>query len=144
MVFTKDSLIHIEDKVAICAEVFRVLCPGGLFMASDWMRSDGPVSDVLQRYIDLEDLGFGMGGQEDYHRALEAAGFAEIRFTDRNAWYRQLARDEHKLLSVDAYDRLVEIAGKEMADHEVMIWEAMIEALDAGDLRPTHWYAQKP
>ena len=49
-----------------------------------------------------------------------------------------------KLLSVDGYDRLVEIAGKEMADHEVMIWEAMIEALDAGDLRPTHWYAQKP
>jgi len=144
VVFTKDSLIHIEDKNAICSEVFRVLRSGGLFLASDWMRSDGPVSDILQRYIDLEDLGFGMGGQGDYKRALEAAGFDSIRFTDRNAWYRRIARDELRLLSVDAYDRLVEIAGKEMADHEVMIWEAMIEALDAGDLRPTHWYAEKP
>ena len=33
VVFTKDSLIHIEDKVAICGEVFRVLRSGGLFLA---------------------------------------------------------------------------------------------------------------
>ena len=144
VVFTKDSLIHIEDKSAICSEVFRVLNSGGVFLASDWMRSDRPISPVLQRYIDLEDLGFGMGGQSDYRVALASAGFVDTRFRDRNEWYRQLARDEHQRLAQDEYQRLVEIAGREMADHEVMIWEAMIDALDAGDLRPTHWYARKP
>ena len=44
----------------------------------------------------------------------------------------------------DEVAAVIEIAGREVADHEVMIWEAMIDALDAGDLRPTHWYARKP
>ena len=39
IVFSKDSLIHIEDKPALYREVLRVLRPGGLFAASDWLRS---------------------------------------------------------------------------------------------------------
>jgi SAM-dependent methyltransferase len=48
VVFSKDALIHIPDKAAICGEILRVLRPGGMLAASDWMRGAGPVSPRLQ------------------------------------------------------------------------------------------------
>ena len=143
VVFSKDSLIHIEDKLSICAEVFRVLKPGGVFIASDWMRGNGPVSEELQTYIDLEDLGFGMGSLDDYQNALENSGFASTRFVDRNAWYTREARREHQRLSGELYNRLVATVGQELTDHEINTWKAMRKVLEKGDLRPTHWRAVK-
>ena len=144
IVFSKDSLIHIEDKHSICEQVFRVLKPGGYFIASDWMKGEGEISEELKRYIELEDLGFGMGNQNDYRNALVNCGFTDISFTDRNQWYREVAKKEHQYLSGDLYDQLVSIAGKKMADHEIQIWEAMVVVLERGELRPTHWHACKP
>src|SRR5687767_4141154 len=34
-VFSKDAMVHIEDKDGLFAEVVRVLRPGGMFIASD-------------------------------------------------------------------------------------------------------------
>lgn len=144
IVFTKDSLIHIKDKTAICQEVYRVLRDGGEFIASDWMCSEDPITPEMQRYIELEELGFGMGNQRQYYDALFAAGFQEIQFTDRNAWYRDLAREEHSLLAGELYDELVADVGRDFTDHNVEIWAAMCVVLDRGELRPTHWAAKKP
>jgi len=80
VVFSKDSIIHIPDKEALAAEVFRVLRPGGWFAASDWLIShDGPPSPEMARYIALEDLDFAMASPERYHHALVAAGFKTCR-----------------------------------------------------------------
>ena len=144
VVFTKDSLIHIEDKHAICSEVFRVLRSGGTFIASDWMSGDGPVSPELQRYIDLEDIGFGMAGQTKYRDALVSAGFSGIRFIDRNDWYRELARDELSRLRGELFEPLSEKVGRDYTEHTIETWSAMCVVLDRGELRPTHWHATKP
>jgi len=144
VVFSKDSLIHIPDKLAICREILRVLRPGGVFAASDWLRSDEPISPQLQYYIDVEALGFGMGTAEDYRRALVGAGFLEVRLTDRNVWYRAIAHEEHAALSGPLYARLVERVGEEFTRHEIEVWRALTVVLDSGELRPTHLRARKP
>ena len=80
VVFSKDALIHIEDKHALFAEVFRVLRPGGLFVASDWMRRDeekpGPVA---QHWLDIVGLTFGMHSPPFYLDALEKAALPMSR-----------------------------------------------------------------
>ena len=49
MVFSKDSLVHISDERALMAEVFRVLKPGGGFVASDWLIGhDGTPSAAMR------------------------------------------------------------------------------------------------
>ena len=144
VVFTKDSLIHIEDKQLISDEVFRVLKPEGRFLASDWMCVQGALSREMEHYIELEDLGFGMGHQREYAEAMEKSGFSGIRFRDRNEWYRPIAREEVRRLSGELYDQLVSRVGKELVDHEIRVWEALVVVLERGELRPTHWGASKP
>lgn len=49
VVFSKDALLHVPDKDALFAEVFRVLKPGGVFAASNWMIShDGEPSPEMK------------------------------------------------------------------------------------------------
>lgn len=145
IVFSKDAMIHISDKEALFAEVFRVLAPGGLVAACDWMSStDGPFSKELEHYIALEDIGFGMASPARYESALAQAGFQNIVMTDRNAWYRDRVTQEYDALRGPLYAGLVESVGKDFVDHSVDIWEALKVVVDRGELRPTHMRAEKP
>jgi len=60
VVFSKDSIIHIPDKTALMAEVFRVPKPGGWFLASDWLIGTETISPAMADYIAAEGLDFGM------------------------------------------------------------------------------------
>ncbi|MEM7427664.1 MAG: methyltransferase domain-containing protein [Pseudomonadota bacterium] len=143
IVFSKDAMIHIPDKEALMAEVARVLAPNGTFAACDWMAgSDGPFSDELKHYVELEDLGFGMASAARYERAMTLAGLEDIRMTDRNTWYRERVARECEALSGSLYEGLVDKIGKEFVDHEIDVWNALKVVVDSGELRPTHMRAR--
>lgn len=144
-VFSKDSLIHIEDKDALFAEVFRVCRPGGLFVASDWLRGgDGPLSPEMARYVESEGLSFGMASPERYRSALERAGFVGIELVDRNPWYREVARRELAALEGEMGERMAAAVGTGMRDKNLQIWRNMLVVLDSGEHRPTHLKARRP
>ena len=144
-VFSKDSMIHIPDKRALSAEVLRVLRPGGMFLASDWMQSaDGPESPEMATFVETSGLSFAMGVTDDLPAMLEAAGFTDIRVVDRNPWYREEARSELARMRGELREALLEILGRKKADQWIAMREAMIAALDAGAFRPTHFRAVKP
>lgn len=144
-VFSKDSIIHIADKESLAKDVFRVLKPGGLFVASDWLIShDGKPSKEMQAYIDAEDLGFGMASPERYRRALEAAGFVSVELVNRNAWYREEAAVELEQLKVSKRAAFEAQLGEEQIARQIRTWEAMVPVLQSGEHCPHHIYAQKP
>ncbi len=139
VVFSKDSILHIADKEGLFREVCRVLRPGGLFVASDWMSSgDDPPSPAMQRYLDLEGLGFGLCSAERSVRAMEAAGLVRIVTRDRQAWYRDLAHQEVARLSGPLYADLAARMDRAVLDREIAVWRAMLVVLDSGELRPGH------
>jgi len=145
LVFSKDAMVHIEDKEALFADIFRVLRPGGGVAASDWMSAtDGPFSAAMAYYLQAEGLGFGMASPTRYRTALAQAGFRDIRVIDRNAWYRPLAHREHDALAGPLYNQLVARVGKAFVDHEIEVWRAMTVVVDSGELRPGHLRARKP
>jgi len=145
MVFSKDSIIHIADKHALARDIFRCLKSGGWFAASDWLAGyTGEPTPEMQAYITAEGLDFGLASAATYEDALEAAGFAEIRVTDRNAWYRQEARRERDAMKGPHYAGLEAAVGKDFLEHQIDVWDKMIVALDQGGLRPTHLRARKP
>jgi len=144
-VFSKDSMIHIPDKAALFAEVLRVLRPGGMFLASDWMQSAaGPDSPKMATFVAASGLSFAMGIADDLPAMLEAAGFTGIRVADRNPWYREEARNEIARMKGELRQPLLEILGPGKADRWIVMREAMVAALDTGAFRPTHFRAVKP
>lgn len=144
VVFSKDSIIHIVDKRALCSDVHRALKPGGWFAASDWLAGyEATPSPEMRDYIIAEGLDFGLASAATYQEALRAAGFVDITITDRNAWYREEARRERENLSGALYDGLASNVGREFLEHEIDVWNKMIVALDQGQLRPTHLRARK-
>lgn len=145
IVTSKDSIIHIEDKQALAADVFRVLEPGGWFAASDWLAGyEGETPPEMQAYIDIEGLDFRLASAATYADALEAAGFEQIEIVDRNEWYRDEARHEGDSLKGALREGLAARVGDRFLEREIEVWERMIVAVDLGQLRPTHLRGRKP
>ena len=145
VVFSKDSIIHIPDKEALAADAFRVLKPGGWFVASDWLIShDGEPSPEMADYIAREDLDFAMASPERYRRALEAAGFVDVSLTNRNPWYRTVAREELARLEGAGRDAFLAVMDEAALDEQVGIWRAMTVVLNTGEHCPHHFRGRKP
>jgi ubiquinone/menaquinone biosynthesis C-methylase UbiE len=144
VVFSKDSLVHIGDKQALMAEVFRVLKPGGRFIASDWLIGhDGAPSAAMSAYIEAEGLDFGMASAARYLDAMRGAGFLEASATSRNAWYRETAQEELKRLRGAVGTAAARIVGQDFVDHNIDIWSRMVPVLESGEHCPTHLRALK-
>ena len=144
VVFSKDSIVHIPDKHALMAEVFRVLKPGGWFLASDWLIGTETISPQMADYVAAEGLDFGMATPARYLEAMTAAGFVEARTTSRNAWYRIRAREELERLRGSVGAAAARIVGQDFVDQNIDIWSRMIPVLDTGEHCPTHLAARRP
>lgn len=145
VVFSKDSIVHIPDKESLATDVFRVLRPGGWFVASDWLIShDGAPSPEMAAYIAAEALDFGMASPDRYERALHAAGFADVELRNRNGWYRDVARDELARLTGADHDRFVELLGADEVATQIRTWRAMVPVLESGEHCPHHLRARRP
>ena len=144
-VTSKDSIIHIPDKHALAADIYRVLKPGGCLAASDWLAGyEGEPSPEMRAYLVAEGLDFGLASANAYRQALEAAGFVDIDIEDRNPWYRDEARAEREQLGGALYQGLADQVGRDFLEHEIEVWDKLIVAVDQGQLRPTHLRCRKP
>ncbi|RWC90908.1 MAG: methyltransferase domain-containing protein [Mesorhizobium sp.] len=145
VVFSKDALLHVPDKDGLFAEIFRVLKPGGVFAASNWMIShDGEPSPDMKAYVAAEGLSFAMASPARYAKAMRGAGFADVTVRDRNPWYREVARGELERLKGPLYPAVAAVVGAAYVDKNIRTWEAMQKVLDSGEHRPTHLRGSKP
>jgi ubiquinone/menaquinone biosynthesis C-methylase UbiE len=144
IVFSKDSIVHIENKEFLCGEAFRVLKPNGWFVASDWLIShDDEPSEDMQAYLLQEDLGFGMASPKRYKRALERAGFTHIELHNRNRWYTELAKRELADLTGSERGKYLSILGEAGLEAQTDTWRSMIPVLSSGEHCPHHFRGQK-
>ena len=144
VVFGKDSWIHVENKKAFFAEVFRVLEPGGVLTAGDWMRSDAPYGADMEYFFELEELTYHMATLAEYGDILCDQGFTCIALADISAEYRAQAHREHDAMRGALKHRMIDVLGAEKQAHFVENWRALTVVLDRGELRPARFRAVKP
>jgi ubiquinone/menaquinone biosynthesis C-methylase UbiE len=145
VVFSKDAMVHIENKAALYAEVLRVLKPGGWFTAADWLWAEGAAeSPVVDAWLSMGPLRFTFTPPAEALQAMINAGFAQPTITDHRVSLQQSNRTEIEILEGPARQRLAEIVGEKMANNRLASARGRQRALDSGDLIPSHLRGRRP
>lgn len=144
IVTSAGAVTQTEDKMAMFAEIRRVLKPGGWFSCYEWMKSDADYSDDMRYWFKMEGLTYAMQTLEQYGEQISAAGFEGVRVDDATDWYQREANREYDLIRGDLYDTVVDALGKEDADYFVENWRAMVVVIDSGEMRQGYCRGRKP
>jgi phosphoethanolamine N-methyltransferase len=144
LVFGKDAWLHIPDKAAFFAEVFRVLKPGGTVACGDWMKAPGPYSADMEYFFTMEGLTYHLVTLAEYGRLLHGAGFTDVALEDITAGNRIDALEELARMKGPLHDLLTRELGAEARDFFIEDWRSLTVVLDKGELRPARMRARKP
>ena len=144
VVFSSGAIIHVDDKRSLFKEIFRVLRPGGVVAAYDWLKGPDPYSDDMRYWFEMEGLTYAMDTLENYERMLREAGFVDVQSSDNTAWYREHAKKEYARMMGELYQQMVAALGKDRAEHFVENWRASTVVLDNGELCTCRFRARKP
>ena len=139
-VFSKDAIVEVpdRDKSEVLRELNRVTATGGCAILSDWFCGPEAFSEEMRTWAGTGDETYEMVTIEAAAEWLRAAGFPDLSFEDRNAWYRAFARDEHERLKGPLNPAYVERFGEKYT--ATAVENARIRSLlaDQGQLRPGH------
>jgi len=144
LVFSKEVFLHIPNKDDLIKDIYRVLKPGGMVAASDWMRiDDNPPSMQMQEYIAAEGLDMYMCSLKRYEQVLKNTGFIDIVMKDRNVWYLNKAQQELAAIEGPLNKKVIDAIGPEETAGAIDIWKKLIGVLEIGEHRPGHFKAAK-
>ena len=139
VVFSKDAIIHVEDKRALYAEARRVLRPGGHLCIGDWFRGEGAGLDAaVDDFIASSGEEFFMQSIREVGGLVTSLGFADMDLEDRCDWYHAEATQELARLRGPLRERFLSELGQEIYDGTLTFWEVLVEATRRGVLRPGH------
>ncbi|RVD14549.1 MAG: methyltransferase domain-containing protein [Mesorhizobium sp.] len=145
LVFSKDAMLHIGNKLALYSEVLRLLKPAGWFIAADWFWSEGAAkSKIVNSWFRESQSNFAFTPPAAALQALIDAGFAEPTVTDLRHELQKTTREEVSLLKGPVGQKLVTILGREIADSRLASAESRQAALDSGDLIPCYLKGRRP
>jgi ubiquinone/menaquinone biosynthesis C-methylase UbiE len=144
LVMSSGGVTQTADKLGIFRECLRVLKPGGSFSAYDWMRSGRDYSEDMEYWFEMEGLTYAMETPRGQERTLRRAGFEEVSVVDASAWYRAQVRREYDRLKTRDFSRLVELLGREAADHAVENWRATVVVCEKGEMLQVYTRARAP
>ncbi|OIT04993.1 PREDICTED: phosphoethanolamine N-methyltransferase 1-like isoform X1 [Nicotiana attenuata] len=81
VIYSRDTILHIQDKPALFRSFYKWLKPGGKVLISDYCKKAGTASEEFAGYI--KQRGYDLHDVEAYGQMLRDAGFNEVVAEDR-------------------------------------------------------------
>lgn len=145
VIFSKGVLTHVEDKTDILNECYRTLKPGGILVISDALSSEARVwGEQISRLNEMESLNMYPESQSGYITLLKNHNFLlqSVRDDDKpcHKWTQEII-DRLK----NPANRAQHLEYFDTAELEAHIqgYEAMLKALETGELRSVRFISKK-
>ncbi|KAK9800739.1 hypothetical protein WJX73_003088 [Symbiochloris irregularis] len=130
VIYSRDTILHIQDKPTLFKRFLRMLKPGGKLLISDYCRSPKAPSPGFAAYI--KQRGYDLHSVKDYGSMLEGAGFVEVQAEDRTWQFKEcLAQEKQKALQEQA--AFVKEFSQDDFNHLMQGWEDKLARVAEGE-----------
>jgi len=142
LVYSRDTILHIEDKLNLFKNFYKWTKPGGQCFITDYCA--GPRSMWDKEFTEyVASRGYHLHTPEDYGKILEQAGFCEVKAIDNTAAWREVLEAEiAKIEGPLRKEFLNDFSEKDLNDL-VSGWKAKLVRVDSGCQRWGVFYAKK-
>ncbi|CAL1532532.1 unnamed protein product [Lymnaea stagnalis] len=141
VIYSRDVILHISDKLALFKKFFKFLKPGGKVLISDYCCSPDNHSENFKTYV--KQRGYNLLSPAAYGKVLEAAGFVNVRAEDRTQQFADILRTE-----IERTERIKDEFIQEFDEtgYKIIVdgWKEKQGRVDLGDQRWGLFYAEKP
>ncbi|XP_052180415.1 phosphomethylethanolamine N-methyltransferase-like [Diospyros lotus] len=140
VIYSRDTILHIQDKPALFKSFLKWLKPGGKVLISDYCKSDGPPSPEFAAYI--KQRGYDLHTVEAYGQMLRDAGFVEVVAEDRTDQFIQVLQKELGSTEQDK-ESFIQDFSEEDYNEIVSGWNAKLMRSSSGEQRWGLFIAKK-
>ncbi|RZC61268.1 hypothetical protein C5167_023026, partial [Papaver somniferum] len=140
VIYSRDTILHIQDKPALFRTFFKWLKPGGKVLISDYCKSPGPPSAEFAEYI--KQRGYDLHDVEAYGQMLKDAGFVDVIAEDRTDQFTKVLQRELNAVEKDKEEFVADFSEEDYNDI-VGGWNAKLVRTAAGEQRWGLFIAKK-
>ncbi|XP_029917783.1 phosphoethanolamine N-methyltransferase 3-like isoform X2 [Myripristis murdjan] len=132
VIYSRDTILHIADKLALFKRFHSWLKPGGQLLISDYCCGEKPWTPQFQAYV--KQRGYMLYTPAQYGKFIEQAGFTNVRAEDRTAQFIQGIKTE--LERAEAIkDEFIQEFSEEDYLAIVNGWKDKLQRCNTGDQR---------
>ncbi|KAH7528573.1 hypothetical protein FEM48_Zijuj05G0086400 [Ziziphus jujuba var. spinosa] len=140
VIYSRDTILHIQDKPALFRSFYKWLKPGGKVLISDYCKSAGTPSSEFAEYI--KQRGYDLHDVKAYGQMLRDAGFNEVIAEDRTDQFIQVLQRELKAVEKNKEDFISDFSEEDYNDI-VGGWKAKLIRTTCGEQRWGLFIARK-
>ncbi|OAE25294.1 hypothetical protein AXG93_4620s1080 [Marchantia polymorpha subsp. ruderalis] len=141
VVYSRDTILHIQDKPALFKRFFKFLKPGGRVLISDYCRAEGEPSEGFAAYI--KQRGYDLHDVPAYGKMLEDAGFVDVLAEDRTNQFVEILNKELEVTR-EAKEKFISDFSENDYNYIVEGWEAKLTRCAQGEQKWGLFLAYKP
>uniref|UniRef100_A0A672IYR3 phosphoethanolamine N-methyltransferase n=1 Tax=Salarias fasciatus TaxID=181472 RepID=A0A672IYR3_SALFA len=132
VIYSRDTILHINDKLALFKRFHSWLKPGGQLLISDYCCGEKPWTPAFEAYV--KQRGYVLYTPTQYGKFIEEAGFCNVRAEDRTAQFISVIKAE--LQRAEAIkDEFIQEFSEEDYFAIVNGWKEKLERSNSGDQR---------
>ncbi|KAA8542823.1 hypothetical protein F0562_023975 [Nyssa sinensis] len=140
VIYSRDTILHIQDKPALFKSFYKWLKPGGKVLISDYCKNAGPPSLEFAGYI--KQRGYDLHDVKAYGQMLRDAGFDEVIAEDRTDQFIKVLQKELDAVEKDK-EAFIQDFSEEDYNDIVGGWKAKLVRSSSGEQRWGLFIAKK-
>jgi len=132
VIYSRDTILHIVDKLALFKRFYSWLKPGGQLLISDYCCGEKPWTPQFQTYVTQR--GYTLYTPAQYGKFIQEAGFCNVRAEDRTAQFIQVMKTELQRAEAIRHEFIEEFSEE---DYTAIVngWREKLERSSSGDQR---------